>query len=181
MRIFPPTAFTRQPWKNGGGITHEITRATDAVGLLLWRLSIAEVGSEGPFSAFPGLARILTVIDGAGLHLDTPAGRLDALPFAPLGFAGDTPVCCRLIAGPVRDFNLIHDPARTRADVSVLEPGPVITCPAARGRRYALLATGPGCRLDGIDLPDGALTEFEQAFALAIRNRRALLVTIEHS
>lgn len=180
MRIIPPAAFSRQPWKNGGGITHEITREADAAGLL-WRLSIAEVGRDGPFSAFPGLARILTVIEGAGLHLDTAEGRLDALPFAPLGFGGDLTIHCRLIAGPVRDFNLIHDPARTRARVLVLEPGSVITCPAANARRHALLATGSGCRLDHAALPKGALAAFDQASRLIVANLPALLVTIENA
>lgn len=179
MRILPPAAFTRQPWKNGAGITHEIARRQDAAGLL-WRLSIAEVGSDGPFSAFPGLARILTVIEGAGLHLDTPDGRLDALPFAPLGFGGDIAVSCRLIAGPVRDFNVIHDPARIRARVVVPAPGSATPCPPARERHYAALATGPGCDLDGAELPDGALVEFTQAGRLRTPGSRAILVTIEH-
>ncbi len=78
MRIILASDFQTQPWKNGGGITHEIARKDDGNGLL-WRLSIAEVASDGPFSAFTGLSRILTVIDGAGLWLDTPHGRLDAL------------------------------------------------------------------------------------------------------
>jgi environmental stress-induced protein Ves len=66
MKIIPPSAFVTMPWKNGGGITHEILKQEHG-GKLLWRLSIAEVASDGPFSLFPGLSRILTVIEGARL------------------------------------------------------------------------------------------------------------------
>lgn len=178
MRIIPPAAFSRQPWKNGAGITHEIARKEDAAGLL-WRLSIAEVGSDGPFSAFPGLARILTVIEGAGLYLDTAEGRLDALPFTPVGFAGDIAVHCRLIDGPVRDFNLIHDPARIRARVTVPAPGSATPCPPARQRHYAALAAGPGCHLDGAEMPEGAVAEFTEAGQLRSATSPMILVTID--
>ncbi|PKP74370.1 MAG: hypothetical protein CVT84_08715 [Alphaproteobacteria bacterium HGW-Alphaproteobacteria-6] len=177
MRITPPDAFLRQPWRNGGGTTHEIAREEDAAGLL-WRLSVAEVGSAGPFSAFPGLDRILTVIAGAGLILDTPEGRLHAMPFVPLGFRGDLPVDCRLIDGAVRDFNVIHDPGRIRAAVTVVRPGATLACPAGPGRHYAVLATGPGTRLDGVTLPAGALARFDAAGRLTGAEAPALLVTI---
>jgi hypothetical protein len=117
MRIIRPDDFTTMPWKNGGGITHEIARADDA-GRLIWRLSIAEVASDGPFSAFPGLTRILTVIAGAGLVLRSPEGVMVAEPFAPLRFSGDLGVSAERIAGDVRDLNLIFDGARIAAGVT---------------------------------------------------------------
>ena len=69
-----PTAFTTAPWKNGGGVTHEIAKSEED-GAWLWRLSIAEVATDGPFSAFLGLSRILTVIEGEGLQLHLPLSR----------------------------------------------------------------------------------------------------------
>ena len=44
----------------------------------MWRLSIAEVDEDGPFSLFEGMARILTVIDGKGMVLESEDGVLDA-------------------------------------------------------------------------------------------------------
>ena len=132
MRIILPSDFQTQPWKNGGGITHEIARE-DVGGSLLWRLSIAEVASDGPFSAFTGLSRVLTVIDGAGLWLDTPQGRLDALPLQPLPFSGDLPVASRMIDGPIRDFNLIFNGARLFGSVEHLTSAR--TLPAVPGRQ----------------------------------------------
>ncbi|MFT3672511.1 HutD family protein [Aestuariivirga sp.] len=74
MDIIRRSQFQTVPWNNGGGITHEVARE-DEDGKLHWRLSLAEVGRDGPFSLFPGLARILTVIDGVGMDLGFAAGH----------------------------------------------------------------------------------------------------------
>ena len=178
MHLVPASAFQTQPWKNGGGLTHEIARE-ERDGRLLWRLSIAEVASDGPFSAFPGLARILTVIEGAGLHLDTPGGTLHALPFAPVAFSGDLPVRGRRIAGPVRDVNVIHDPDRIAASVRILDATAPLDCPPAPGRRYALLATGTGTRLDTTEIPQGAVGFFEHGMLGTTPHTPAVLVVLE--
>lgn len=178
MRIILPSDFSTQAWKNGGGITHEIARADDR-GALLWRLSIAEVAADGPFSAFPGLSRILTVIDGAGIHLDTPATRLDALPLAPLAFSGDLPVHSRLIAGPIRDFNVIYDGAKLMASVTPIS-GPAKTlCPAAPKSHFALLALTQGLAVHQTDLPQGAVALFDSASLHATAAARGLLVSFK--
>ena len=175
MRLILPAAFTTQAWKNGGGVTHEIARA-DRDGQLLWRLSIAEVASDGPFSAFPGLSRILTVIDGAGLYLDTPDARLDALPLAPLAFSGDLPVISRLTGGPVRDFNLIFDRAKLDCHVTRIS-GPARTvCPITQGGHFALLALTPGLRCDQTGLPPGSVALFDRASLSATAAATGLLV-----
>lgn len=169
MHIIRPADFLTQPWKNGGGITHEIIRQ-DHEGTLLWRLSIAEVASDGPFSAFPGLSRILTVIEGAGLYLDTTQGRLDALPMQPLAFSGDLPVSSRMIAGPIRDFNLIWDAARISATVTPVRSLPA--CLPGPGRRYALLALNGGFSA----VPTGALALADSFAAQELADFSGLLV-----
>lgn len=122
MRCIPRSGFRTAAWKNGGGVTHEIARMDDG-GALVWRISLAEVGADGPFSSFPGLTRILTVIDGAGLDLESQAGVLPALPLSPVRFLGDTPIHGRLRGGPCRDVNVIFDARRVLARVSVLGAG----------------------------------------------------------
>lgn len=172
MRVITPDQFLTQPWKNGGGVTHEIARA-DVGGRLLWRLSIAEVASDGPFSAFPGLTRILTVIEGAGLHLHTPDTRLAALPLMPVRFSGDTPIVSRLIDGPVRDFNLIWDATHLAASVSPVT-GAMPDCPPVPGRSYALLSLGPSATF-----PQGSLALFEHIQGTDVADCTGLLVTFE--
>jgi uncharacterized protein len=119
MRVVRPDDFVTMPWRNGGGITREIAKQT-VDDHLLWRLSMAEVASDGPFSAFPGLTRILTAIRGAGLVLRTPEGVITAEPMQPVRFSGDLPVECTRIAGDVTDLNVIFDGARIDARVTRL-------------------------------------------------------------
>ena len=107
-RILTPQDYTRMPWKNGGGVTTEIYKATAPNGEILWRLSIADVASDGPFSEFPGIDRWIMVIEGAGMALtiDGETKRVDK-PFEPLFFSGDSKTDCRLIDGKIRDFNFM--------------------------------------------------------------------------
>lgn len=118
FRIIPPDQFLTSRWKNGGGVTHEIARA-DGPDRWLWRISIAEVARDGPFSYFPGMARILTVIEGEGMVLETPDGDLSAEPLLPVRFSGETPVHGRLKDGPIRDLNVIFDPTIVQASVEI--------------------------------------------------------------
>ena len=105
MRIVLPEAFQAMPWRNGGGTTWEIARgrlgtewATD--GAWDWRLSLAEIASDGPFSVFPNIDRLLTVLSGEGLALslgDAPAQILR--PLDAIAFPGEVSAVCRLLAG----------------------------------------------------------------------------------
>ncbi|WP_157935919.1 HutD/Ves family protein [Paracoccus zhejiangensis] len=175
MRLIRPEDFQTQQWKNGGGVTHEIARQ-EREGQLQWRLSIAEVGSDGPFSAFPGLSRILTVIEGPGLVLQTPDVTMMALPMQPLAFSGDLPIDSRLIDGPVRDFNLIHDGARFDGSVLPLSGDRTLTT----GATHAVLALGDGISVDGTPLPQDAVALVEGAAQIqapaAIRGLVATLI-----
>jgi environmental stress-induced protein Ves len=108
-RILHSGDYQRMPWKNGGGTTTEIWKAVSPAGEMLWRLSIADVASDGPFSEFPGIDRWIMVIEGKGMELaieGQEVRRLNRL-FEPFAFPGDRKTDCRLIAGPIRDFNLM--------------------------------------------------------------------------
>ena len=125
MRIIRPSAHRVMPWKNGGGTTTEIAiapPAADVGGRFRWRLSIAEVEQSGPFSAFPGYERTIMVIAGRGMDLAVgglPARRLDR-PFEPFVFSGDSPAECRLLDGPIRDFNLMVERSSLRSRLNVV-------------------------------------------------------------
>lgn len=120
MRIIRFADLVETPWKNGGGITRTI--AADTRGeATLWRLSMADVAEGGPFSSFAGLMRVLTVIDGTGMVLHGPDGDLAADFARPVTFDGATSITASLGAGPVRDLNLMYDPAAVSAEVVVLD------------------------------------------------------------
>jgi environmental stress-induced protein Ves len=105
------------PWRNGGGTTTEIAIAPEGAAVsgarFLYRVSIADVATDGPFSRFLGYDRHIMLLAGAGMTLDGGAhGRIDLRPFEARAFSGDWAIEGTLVAGPVRDFNLMVDRAR---------------------------------------------------------------------
>ena len=112
--------YRRVRWKNDGGWTTEIAREPDRCASdFRWRISIADIESDGPFSAFPGVARDLLLLSGNGIELDiddAPPLRLTER-FQRVRFDGDARVDCRLIAGPTRDFNVMARRDAVRAEV----------------------------------------------------------------
>ena len=117
--LLQPSAYQRTRWKNDGGWTTELARRNDDAGGFLWRVSIAEIERDGPFSAFPGIERDLLLLEGNGIELDIgeePARRL-ARRFERVHFNGEAEVQCRLLAGPTRDFNVMARRDAIVADV----------------------------------------------------------------
>lgn len=97
------------PWKNGGGTTAEVVRAPQRASLsdFTWRVSIAEVTRDGPFSEFAGVDRIIMVIAGAGMVLSVDGVEYRVEPMRPFNFSGDEATMARLIDGPTRDINVM--------------------------------------------------------------------------
>ena len=132
-RLLKPADYVRMPWKNGGGHTTEIA-AHPGGGTLAtfdWRVSIAEVVADGPFSRFPGVDRIIVLLSGAGMRLagDAHAAELRA-PYEPYAFSGDDAIACALVAGPVRDFNLMSRRGRMRGHIEVVRDEAARIAPA---------------------------------------------------
>lgn len=112
------------PWKNGRGFTTELAVEPPGAGLgdFDWRISVARIDEDGPFSSFPGVDRTLLLLDGAGVDLETPdrAWSLDRR-WAVARFPGEAPVRARLHAGPVTDLNVMVRRAAWSAAVAVVE------------------------------------------------------------
>ena len=122
-RILRAADYRRMRWKNGGGWTTELAvspeSARDAGGTFDWRISIAEIESDGAFSTFPHCERYIALLDGIGMEL-----RFDAAPSVRLDrrlqffrFAGEWQTQGLLLSGPVRDFNVIVRREAIHADV----------------------------------------------------------------
>ena len=110
------------PWKNGGGTTRELLAWPPGVADWHWRMSVAQVEADGPFSVFEGVQRWFAVLDGAGVAL--ALGQEGALHTQRLTqqsdafcFDGALPVDCTLIKGPTQDFNLMVRSAYARAQM----------------------------------------------------------------
>jgi uncharacterized protein len=110
MQILANSDLIETPWKNGGGVTRKIAAGLrgDQPG---WTISRADVAQDGPFSDFAGLIRVLTVVSGAGMVLETPTGPLQAGLWQPVRFDGGLKAHARLSDGPLTDLNLMFDPA----------------------------------------------------------------------
>jgi environmental stress-induced protein Ves len=179
----------RMAWKNGGGETLELLTSPFGAGLdtFDWRISLATVTADGPFSIFPEIDRTLTLLDGAGLDLtigDAAPVRLtgDTEPFA---FAADVPCRGRLLAGPVTDLNVMTRRGRfshvvTRERLGGrrrVAPGGIATVLICLGREMRLdggliLGRGDAAVLAGGAVPDLAPGDDQPA---------ALVIAIEAS
>lgn len=154
-RRFALHTLPARPWKNGGGVTREIAAApNDAVlDRFDWRLSVAEVAQDGPFSAFEGIDRTIVLWRGAGMTLHGADGlehRLDrvGIPFA---FPGEARVAARLIDGPTLDLNVMTRRGTWRADVRAVHAASPLDVADAR-----LVLCGAGTwRLAGTALAIG--------------------------
>jgi len=98
------------PWKNGGGETIEIAVFPESATLdsFDWRISMASVSSDGPFSEFANVDRTLSVLTGEGIALKI--GRMTytlTQETPPLAFAGNSPTFGTLVSGPITDLNVM--------------------------------------------------------------------------
>ena len=111
--VLRASGYARMRWKNGAGWTSEILKVHDSeerdTNDWAWRLSIAEIETDAPFSAFPGVERELVLLSGNGLRLRFDDGESHDLlpPHDKLRFAGERPAFGELVDGPTRDFNLM--------------------------------------------------------------------------
>jgi len=135
VRVLRFADYPVAPWRNGRGITREIAVSAVAVARAdadaalpsaspSWRISMATVDDEVPFSSFPGLRRMLGIVDGEGIEL-TVDGRMRALhrgeAFGP--FAGEAPASARPLDGPSLDLGLMIDPGKVRGDMRAVGAG----------------------------------------------------------
>jgi environmental stress-induced protein Ves len=112
MKVLRHEEYKVMPWKNGGGTTTEVWVSPQGLGLadapFDWRVSIADVATDGPFSKFAGYDRHIMLLEGEGMRLETEeSGVIDLALYRPAAFSGDWTVSGKLIDGPVRDFNLM--------------------------------------------------------------------------
>jgi environmental stress-induced protein Ves len=111
MRIIRASNYRVMPWKNGGGSTTEIAvfPAEASLDTFEWRISMAHVGTDGPFSSFPGIDRTLAVLAGGGIVLASDEAGDVTLDrdTAPHSFPGERAIAGRLINGPIDDLNVM--------------------------------------------------------------------------
>ena len=114
------TEFKVMPWKNGGGVTTELYRIPSTQSdSFLFRLSMASVQSDGLFSIFPGIDRILLLLEGKGFHLKGPIVNHSMVNQIPFSFKGEEEINCTLIEGSCLDFNVMTDRSFAKSTLSL--------------------------------------------------------------
>jgi environmental stress-induced protein Ves len=127
MRVIRSAEYRRMPWKNGGGETREIAVSPPGAQLdaFDWRISMARVAVDGPFSLFPGIDRTLMILGGRGVSLAI-GGRPPVdlgVGSDPFPFPGDVPAAASLIGGPITDLNVMTRRGAVEHEVTRLRLG----------------------------------------------------------
>jgi environmental stress-induced protein Ves len=98
------------PWANGKGETRQLAIHADPAvhPAFLWRISMATVGAQAPFSPLPGIDRTISVLRGAGLEL-TINGQRQLLTHIspPFEFDGGAEASGGSLSGETLDLNVM--------------------------------------------------------------------------
>ncbi len=133
MKIARRAGHKRMAWKNGQGLTEEVAAfpAGSDTDSFDWRLSIAHVGADGPFSVFAGIDRTIALLDGPGLALDLPEEKTVELKpgSSPFSFSGDWEISSRNLGGPTVDLNIMTRRGRCTHEMRRLTLAPAETFP----------------------------------------------------
>ncbi len=162
--------YVEVPWRNGRGVTSEVAREPRTGDEFDWRVSMASIVENGPFSNFAGCNRVIVALDGEGFSLVHKELERSALlgSLEPYEFSGDWTTDCQLRGGPVRDFNVITARNRASARVEVAAGtrlhhldcrGRILLAYCVRGalvtepssRVHVFLLEGETLRVDGAD------------------------------
>jgi uncharacterized protein len=155
MEIIRYAGLKAQPWPNGGGVTREVaafhsspaeTSAAPAAPAApgqdagwQWRVSIADVSKAGAFSPFPGMDRLLTVVDGDLLLLNVDGVEHPLEKYRPFRFSGDAASSSTLPTGDVRNLNVITRSGAFKGYTSIVELSKKRAHPVFEGQLGILL------------------------------------------
>jgi len=127
------------PWRNGGGVTREVATGGSGEEGFDWRISIADVEVPGPFSAFPGVDRTITLVGGDRMDLVID-GVVHTLGLHELlTFDGASQTSCRLPNGPTRDLNVMTRRDRASAQIAITDLSQTERLTLAEGQFLLLL------------------------------------------
>jgi environmental stress-induced protein Ves len=160
MEIIRFADLKPQPWRNGAGVTRQLAShpaaASTQDGSWDWRVSIADVSKASDFSPFPGMERVLTVIDGELLLLSVDGAEHPLEKFRAFRFPGGAATSAKLPTGDIRNLNVITRTGSFKGFTSIIE--------LSRKRAKPLFAGQLGILLQG-QATAGVETEEPEALA----------------
>ncbi|QCP49055.1 HutD family protein [Trinickia violacea] len=116
VAVQPLASFPTQRWRNGGGTTRALAEAPDGG----WRVSLADVERDGPYSRFAGMTRLSLVMEGSGVTLRDAADEVWLQRGIPVGYDGERAWQATLCEGPVIALNAMAAHGRFRARMTPL-------------------------------------------------------------
>jgi len=180
---FDAATCATMPWRNGGGTTCELLTLlardgdrTDGNGgtaaafdaAFDARISLATIAHPGPFSAFPGIDRQITLLDGSGVRLTAHNGAFDhrlETSLAPYAFDGDIALDATWVEdgadNAARVLNVMTRRGRCEASIAVVTTGSVdseAAPPSNRTVEMRIVARGTWRVIDPRN--DGATTRW---------------------
>ena len=108
------------PWANGRGTSFEIASDRNEAGEWAWRLAMAPVNEDGPFSRIECVNRSLAVVEGAGMLLSVDRKKLPCLPMQVVQFRGDAITEATLTDGPIMDINLMVRRKEAEGEMAII-------------------------------------------------------------
>ncbi|TQS93031.1 HutD family protein [Arthrobacter sp. TS-15] len=143
MEIIRFADIRPEPWRNGGGVTRELASHPKAAsaqdGAWDWRVSIADVSKAGEFSVFPGMERVITIIDGELLLLTVDGSEHPLEKYRPFRFSGEAASSATLPTGDIRDLNVIAREGAFKGYTSIVEISKKRAHPVFEGQLAVLL------------------------------------------
>jgi uncharacterized protein len=169
MQIIRFADLKPQPWRNGGGVTRELASQAGAAsaggasagatssdgGAWDWRVSIADVTSAGEYSPFPGMERLLTVVEGELLLLAVDGTEHPLEKYRPFRFSGGAASSSALPTGDVRNLNVIAREGAFKAYTSIVELSKKRAHPVFEGQ-LGILLQGQAAVTAGADTSETA-------------------------
>jgi environmental stress-induced protein Ves len=190
MKILRASTHKAMPWKNDGGETAEIAVFPEGASMqdFGWRVSMAKVTENGPFSLFPNIDRTLSILEGHSLTLTINDAEAEVLTKEsdPFAFAADIPVSSTLPDGEIRDLNVMT--RRGGFVHSVTRIARLESFHVTGGETIIIVATGTinirsGENLAQLQHLDCALLDIEEKFEIApsTKGSTGYLVTISEA
>lgn len=104
-----------EPWKNGGGLTRLLAESGNE-----WRVSLANVEVNGPYSRFEDMTRLSLILEGKGVVLRA-GGEIVPLDYlVPTIYDGSVEWAASLVDAPVVALNIMARTGKYRPSASVV-------------------------------------------------------------
>lgn len=148
--LIHPTEKTSVPWANGRGSTRELAHDVRRS----WRLSMADIGQNAPFSTFPGVDRIFIVVEGE-VRLRVDDVEHDLVAGAAVEFRGESAASAVAVGDIAHVVNLMMVRDQVQFDGRRADPTLEVAQPVVDDELVVILSRGR--TTDGVAVEPGTV------------------------